>query len=88
MIAPWLVFQVKQQTVAFGLRNGNTATPGTRRIILRDASLQNLLVFEAEVDETKVVFVGETDAGKGGSGWNTSSEQEHALHAQHVHRRT
>ena len=85
MIAPWLVFQVKQQTVAFGLRNGNTATPGTRQIILRDASLQNLLIFEAEVDETKVFFVGETDAGKGGSGWNTSSEQEHALHAQHVH---
>ena len=74
MIAPRTVFQVKLQAVAFGVRNGNT-----RKIILHDASFQNLLVSEAEVDETKVVCAGETDAGKAGSGWNASPEQEHAL---------
>ena len=51
----------------------------SRKIVLHDACFQHLLITGAEVDESKVVCVGETDAGEARRCWNASSEQERAL---------
>mgnify|MGYP007045156717 CR=1 FL=1 len=74
VVAPWTPNQIKLYTVAFAFVLGHT-----RKIVLHDASLQHLLISAAEVDESKVVCAGETDAGKAGRCWDASSEQEHAL---------
>merc|ERR1719264_888456 len=78
VVAPWTPNQIKLYTVAFAFaRRVNLGH--TRKIVLPDASLQHLLISAAEVDESKVVCAGETDAGKAGRCWDASSEQEHAL---------
>merc|ERR1719151_11330 len=77
VVAPWTSNQIKLDTVAFDARSVNSVH--ARKIVLHDASLQHLLISTAEVDESKVVCAGETDAGKAGRCWDASSEQEHAL---------
>ena len=87
VVAPWTPNQIKLYTVAlFDDRQPTTenrqptdSLGHTRKIVLHDASLQHLLIFRVEVDESKVVCAGETDAGKAGRCWDASSEQEHAL---------
>jgi len=77
VVAPWTPSQIKLQTVAFSTIMVNFGH--TRKIVLHDASLQHLLISGAEVDESKVVCAGETDAGEAGGGWKASPEQQHAL---------
>ena len=74
---PWTPNQIELYTVAFNARTVNSGH--TRKIVLHDASFQHLLISTAEVDESKVVCAGETDAREVGGCWNASSEQEHAL---------
>merc|ERR1719151_198876 len=80
VVAPWTSNQTKLDTVAFDARSVHSVH--ARKIVLHDASLQHLLIFRVEVDESKVVCAGETDAGKAGRCWDASSEQEHALVVQ------
>merc|ERR1719264_1026177 len=80
VVAPWTPNQIKLDTVAFDARSVNLGH--TRKIVLHDASLQHLLISRVEVDESKVVCAGKTDAGKAGRCWDASSEQEHALVVQ------
>ena len=75
--APWTPNQIKLHTVAFGTRSINAGHTG--KIVLYDASFKHLLISGTEVDDSKVISAGKTDAGKAGSGRNASSEQEHAL---------
>ena len=75
--APRFPSQSELETVTFSTRS--VAHGHTRKIVLQYASLQHFLVSGAEVDESKMLCAGETDAGETGGCWDTFPEEKHAL---------